>query len=117
MLNGSLHAFLKDLGRNDTGLMSTLTATTEEELSAGQLYPITLEFRENYGAAEAHLSWQSDSQPIEVCINSFIMDWSCVSSHTSRRGLVCVRLRISPAASHGNDGKLRRISNQHVRPT
>lgn len=50
--------------------MSTFTATTEEELSAGQLYPVTLEFRENYGAAEAHLSWQSDSQPIEVRMKS-----------------------------------------------
>lgn len=57
---------LKDLGRNDTGLMSTFTATTEEELTAGQLYPVTLEFRENYGAAEAHLLWHSDSQPLEV---------------------------------------------------
>lgn len=51
--------------------MSTFTATTEEELSAGQLYPATLEFRENYGAAEAHLSWRSDSQPIEVGILYF----------------------------------------------
>ena len=46
--------------------MSTFTATTAEGLIAGQLYPITLEFRENYGAAEAHLLWKSDGQPLEV---------------------------------------------------
>lgn len=46
--------------------MSTFTATTEEELTAGQLYAVTLEFRENYGAAEAHFLWKSDSQPLEV---------------------------------------------------
>lgn len=46
--------------------MSTFTATTEDEVMAGQLYPVTLEFRENYGAAEAHLLWRSDSQPLEV---------------------------------------------------
>lgn len=46
--------------------MSTFMATTAEELDAGQLYAVTLEFRENYGAAEAHLLWKSDSQPLEV---------------------------------------------------
>ncbi|CAM9773581.1 unnamed protein product, partial [Ectocarpus sp. 13 AM-2016] len=58
--------FDEDLGRNDTGLMSTFTATTEDELVAGRLYAVTLEFRENYGAAEAHLLWSSGSQPSEV---------------------------------------------------
>ncbi|CAN0025440.1 unnamed protein product, partial [Ectocarpus sp. 12 AP-2014] len=32
------------------------------ELVAGRLYAVTLEFRENYGAAEAHLLWSSGSQ-------------------------------------------------------
>ncbi|CAN0576032.1 unnamed protein product, partial [Ectocarpus sp. 12 AP-2014] len=58
--------FDEDLGRNDTGLMSTFTATTGDELVAGRLYAVTLEFRENYGAAEAHLLWSSGSQPSEV---------------------------------------------------
>ncbi|CAM9800578.1 unnamed protein product [Ectocarpus sp. 6 AP-2014] len=58
--------FDEDLGRNDTGLMSTFTATTEDELVAGRLYAVTLEFRENYGSAEAHLLWSSGSQPSEV---------------------------------------------------
>lgn len=46
--------------------MSTFTAATEDELVAGRLYDITLEFRENYGAAEAHLLWRSAGQPLEV---------------------------------------------------
>lgn len=46
--------------------MSTFTATTEDELVTGRLYAVTLEFRENYGAAEAHLLWSSGSQPSEV---------------------------------------------------
>lgn len=49
-------------------MLSTFTGTTEDEMVAGQLYPAVLEFRENYGAAEARLLWRSDSQPLEVPI-------------------------------------------------
>lgn len=59
---------VQDLGRNDTGMLSTFTATTDDAMVAGQLYAAIVEFRENYGAAEARLLWRSDSQPLEVPI-------------------------------------------------
>lgn len=61
-----LNNLRQDLGDNDTGLISTFTGETEEELISGRLYSITIEFRENYGAAEARLMWRSEGQPLEV---------------------------------------------------
>lgn len=63
----------QDLGNNDTGLVSTFTGETEEALVAGRLYSITLEFRENYGAAEARLLWRSQGQPLEVSPRKYFM--------------------------------------------
>lgn len=56
----------QDLGHNDTGVISTFTGNTGDELVAGRLYPMTLEFRENYGAAAARLMWRSSGQLLEV---------------------------------------------------
>ncbi|CAM9504766.1 unnamed protein product, partial [Discosporangium mesarthrocarpum] len=58
--------FDEDLGQYDTAIFSTFEGSPSEDLVAGRLYPITVEFRENYGAALARLLWQSASQPPEV---------------------------------------------------
>lgn len=47
-------------------MIATFSGQTEDELVGGQLYPLTLEFRENYGAAEVRLLWTSSRQTLEV---------------------------------------------------
>ena len=51
---------------NSDGEYVVFSATSNEALTAGQLVPIKIEYRENRGSAMLHLFWQSISQPFAI---------------------------------------------------